>query len=86
MCQNVIGMGAHGTIERFVNYLGIPHPRMSPRQLALPRVHLIKVLSGCIGVFTGCILGMVPLLFLNSKKRDADDVPVDEAEPRPAAA
>ncbi|KAG8460799.1 hypothetical protein KFE25_010854 [Diacronema lutheri] len=71
--SNVIGMGAHGTIERLVARAGIPNPRLTPQQLRRPSVHVLKVLGGALGVFAGCILGMTPLLFLNSKKRDDDE-------------
>ncbi|KAJ1626421.1 hypothetical protein T492DRAFT_1032784 [Pavlovales sp. CCMP2436] len=57
--SNVVGMGAHGTIERFVGQLGIPDPHLSQKQLALSRVHLMKVLSSVMGVFAGYLLGML---------------------------
>lgn len=80
--SNVIGMGAHGTVERSVSRLGVPNPRLTAEQLRLPRVHALKVLGGAVGVFTGCILGMVPLLFLSPKGRDDA---AGEAEPARAA-
>lgn len=81
--SNVLGMGAHGTIEKFVSKLGVPNPRLSPEQLRSPRVHSLKVLGGAIGVFAGCLLGMAPLLFLNSKKRDEADAAVAGAAAEP---
>lgn len=65
--SNVIGMGAHGTIERFISKLGVPNPHLTPAQLRTPRVHLLKVSAGAIGVFVGCCLGMTPLLFIGGE-------------------
>jgi hypothetical protein len=69
--SNVIGIGAHSSIERFASSMGIPDPNLSAQQLRTPRVHFAKVLGGIIGVFSGCILGMVPLLFMNKPPSEA---------------
>jgi hypothetical protein len=77
-CSNVVGIGAHGTIEKLVNRLGVPDPKLSAHQRARPAVHMLGTLGGAVGVFVGCVLGMLPL-FLMNKERDGDDEKADGA-------
>lgn len=69
--SNSLGMGLHGTIERFATRIGLPDPRLTVSQRRARVVKNVKMASGVAGVLIGCCLGMFPLLFM---KRDEQKV------------
>jgi len=54
-----------GTIEAAALKLGLPTPGLSEEQNKLGIVRRISILGGVIGVITGCLLGMINLLFID---------------------
>ncbi|CAD7929067.1 unnamed protein product [Amoebophrya sp. A25] len=65
--SNIIGMGLAEWIEYFAEKIGLPRPKMSRAQ---KRTHLARItgLAGTItGLTIGCLLGLVPVLFLGEK-------------------
>jgi len=67
--SNLVGCGMKGVIEEASTALGIPDPKLSLKQLQDPQVRWVKTVSGMLGVFVGCLLGMIPLLFIDTDAR-----------------
>lgn len=44
-------------------------------QMLLKRTRLAKVAGSSVGVTIGCLLGMVPLLFLHTRDKDDNPAP-----------
>lgn len=70
--SNIFGMLLHGTITRFATKLGLPNPNLTLAQRKLPVVHSWTTAGSTVGVFVGCLLGMLPLLVMDQKKNEAD--------------
>jgi len=68
--SNIFGMVFHGTIHRWSEKLGLPDPHLSLQQRKLPSVHNWSTLGSTVGVFTGCLLGMTPLLFMDQTAKE----------------
>lgn len=68
--SNALGMGLHGTIESGANRLGLKDPKLTMQQMGIRSVQLTKTLSNIFGVLSGCLLGMAPLLFMDTKGAD----------------
>eukprot|EP00928_Gymnodinium_smaydae_P072620 TRINITY_DN55955_c0_g1_i1.p1 TRINITY_DN55955_c0_g1~~TRINITY_DN55955_c0_g1_i1.p1 ORF type:complete len:253 (+),score=32.66 TRINITY_DN55955_c0_g1_i1:55-813(+) len=64
--SNGIGMGLHGVIERTAASIGLKDPELTMQQMKQRRVHLTKTAGGIVGITIGCLLGMCPLLFMNT--------------------
>jgi hypothetical protein len=68
--SNIFGMLLHGTINKQAEKLGLPDPRLTLTQRKMPQVHTWTTLGSTIGVFTGCVLGMTPLFFMNQTAKE----------------
>jgi len=68
--SNIFGMCMHGTIHRWSEKIGLPDPHLSLQQRKLSSVHNWSTLGSTVGVFTGCLLGMTPLLFMNQTAKE----------------
>lgn len=64
--SDVMGIGSAYYVERFANYVGYQPPKLTPIQLDMPISRHCANLGRVIGVTLGCLLGMIPLLFLPS--------------------
>lgn len=51
-------------MEATAKKFGLPAPAMTAAQLSMKKTKVIGLLSSSLGISIGCILGMVPLLFL----------------------
>ena len=56
------------TIEKWAVKLGMKSPNLSHSQMGLPVVQRIMLLASVLGITVGCLLGMVPLLFIDTKQ------------------
>lgn len=65
---DVLGISIGNSVETLTAKLGVPQAQLSHSQTQLPRVRRIGLASGSAGIFVGCILGMAPLLFIDSDK------------------
>lgn len=70
--SNVFGMLLHGTITKGADRLGLPDARLTLSQRKLPSVHLWSTAGSTVGVFTGCLLGMTPLLLMDQTKKEEE--------------
>jgi len=66
--SNGIGMGMHGVIERAASKIGLHDPKLTMEQMQQKQVHLVKTGASIVGIITGCLIGMFPLLFMNPSK------------------
>lgn len=70
--SNIFGMTLHGTITKMADKLGLPDPHLTLTQRKLPRVHFWSTFGATVGVFSGCLLGMTPLLFMDQTKKEEE--------------
>lgn len=70
--SDVLGIGLSSYVERGVSKLGFSGPNLSPIQLDMKTSRVFANFGRTLGVTIGCILGMTPLLFINSKDEDKD--------------
>jgi len=68
--SNIFGMLLHGTINKWADRLGLPEARLTLAQRKLPNVHWWSTFGSTVGVFSGCLLGMTPLIFMNQTKKE----------------
>eukprot|EP00755_Sulcionema_specki_P012631 Sspe_Gene.51896::Locus_28783_Transcript_1_3_Confidence_0.500_Length_1968::g.51896::m.51896 len=62
LCSDVAGLG----MAESIRCPAVPSPKLTKAQARLPVVRLVGTLSAIVGVATGCILGMAPLLLRQS--------------------
>jgi len=70
--SNVFGMLLHGSINKGADKLGLPDARLTLAQRKLPKVHHWSILGSTVGVFTGCLLGMTPLFFMDQTRKEEE--------------
>jgi len=70
--SNIFGMLLHGSIKKGADKLGLPDARLTLAQHKLPRVHYWSTAGSTVGVFTGCLLGMLPLLWMDQTKKEEE--------------
>merc|ERR1712194_781296 len=68
--SNVFGMLLHGTITKLSGKLGLPEAQLTNSQRRKPEVHFYSTAGATVGVFTGCLLGMCPLFFMNQTAKE----------------
>ena len=66
--SDVAGVGLGTVIEDICSRLGIPQPNLSQTQRQLRSVRFSGQLGCAVGITVGCVIGMFPLLFLDSGK------------------
>ncbi|KAI9558488.1 hypothetical protein GHT06_015275 [Daphnia sinensis] len=73
--SDVAGVGSAQFVESFSQKLGIPQPKLEPQQYTFPSTTWAINIGRAVGVAIGCLLGMVPLLFLptSDSKRHTQD-------------
>ncbi|GLD94357.1 hypothetical protein PINS_up002968 [Pythium insidiosum] len=72
--SDIAGLGLGGVVEDFCARLGLPTPALTPAQMMLKETRMAKVAGSSFGVTIGCLLGMLPLLFLETRdEKEAKD-------------
>ncbi|TYZ61816.1 hypothetical protein PybrP1_002298 [[Pythium] brassicae (nom. inval.)] len=66
--SDVAGLGLGNVVEDTCARLGLPIPALTQEQLMLKQTRWAKVAGSSIGVTIGCLLGMTPLLFLETRE------------------
>ncbi len=79
LISDVVGLGLADTTEAQARRFGVSEPPLTPEQLRMPVMRATRTAGAVVGVSVGCLLGMVPLLFFDSAKRQADQEPGDHA-------
>lgn len=84
--SNVFGMLLHGSIHRWSDKVGLPDPRLTNGQRKMHVVHNWSTFGSCVGVFVGCLLGMLPLLLMDQTKKEEERAHAKvHGEEKPAA-
>lgn len=69
-CSDVAGNLSGGTVDAAVTRMKLQHHGLTEDQLDLKVSRMYKLLGACVGVVTGCLLGMSCLLFMDTDKAD----------------
>uniref|UniRef100_A0A8C6PGU4 Transmembrane protein 65 n=1 Tax=Nothobranchius furzeri TaxID=105023 RepID=A0A8C6PGU4_NOTFU len=75
LVSDLAGLGLAGYVEVLATKLGMQVPDLTPKQVDMWQTRLSSHMGKAIGVSIGCILGMFPLLFLNSDDEDEEAQP-----------
>ncbi|KAF4046985.1 Transmembrane protein 65 [Phytophthora infestans] len=73
--SDIAGLGLGNVVEDFCARIGLPVPALTNEQMLLKSTRLAKVTGSSIGVTIGCLLGMVPLLFLETRPKNDNPAP-----------
>jgi len=68
LVSDVAGVGLGNAVEILCCKLGLPAPQLSNEQLRLSICRLIVVIASAVGIALGCVLGMLPLLWLDTER------------------
>lgn len=68
LLSDVAGIGLGNTIEMASHKLGLPDPKLSAKQARSSYVRWVRLAASVVGIAIGCILGLFPLLFVQSKE------------------
>jgi len=75
--SDMMGIGSAWYVESWADRLGAHPPDLTPEQLEMPVSRICANLGRCLGVMFGCLLGMFPLLFIDTseKEEERDEAP-----------
>lgn len=65
-CSDVAGITSGGLVDAAVSKLRLPHHNLTEDQLELKISRIYTAVGQCIGVVTGCLLGMSVLFFMDT--------------------
>ena len=68
--SDVAGITCGGLVDATVARMNLPSHKLSPAQMNLKRSRIYTTIGGCVGVVTGCLLGMSCLLFMDTDRAD----------------
>lgn len=68
--SDVAGFTSGGIVDAMVTRLNLPGHGLSPKQLDTKRARIFHTIGGCVGVVTGCLLGMTSLLFMDTERAE----------------
>lgn len=71
--SDVFGIGSAWYVEHWSAKLGIHAPPLSLEQMQLSSCRITANAGRALGVMFGCLIGMVPLLFIENNKEEDDD-------------
>ncbi|GMI06890.1 hypothetical protein TrVE_jg13039 [Triparma verrucosa] len=66
--SDLAGVGLGTIIEDFASKLGLPDAKLSSSQMKLRSVRFAGQAGCAVGITIGCVIGMFPLLLIDSKK------------------
>jgi hypothetical protein len=68
--SDVAGITSGGIVDAAVSKLNLPQHGLSQEQLGLKISRMYSTFGACVGVLTGCLLGMSVLLFMDTDRAD----------------
>ncbi|PAA93327.1 hypothetical protein BOX15_Mlig004901g1, partial [Macrostomum lignano] len=71
--SDLAGLSLAGWVEGMTSRLGFETPRLTPQQLELRSTRWATVFGRSLGISLGCLLGMLPLLFIDTDEADGED-------------
>ena len=77
LCSNLAGLSLADYIEHASARIGIEAPKLTPAQRQLPSARVSSLGGTVTGVTVGCLLGLVPLLFITREEAEARAGPGD---------
>lgn len=78
--SDVAGIASAWYVEKLAEKVGIYQPKLTAFQLASWQIRWITNLGRALGVTIGCLLGMFPLLFLNTASSKSEHKQKDPAD------
>jgi len=66
--SDVVGLWIGDKIEALAGKFGVRSPPITPAQAALLITRRTKLTANVVGMTTGCLIGMLPLLFMQDRK------------------
>lgn len=70
--SDVIGIGSAFYVEKLAEMSGVKPPKLTPIQLEMKSSRRAANMGRVLGITIGCLLGMVPLLFMKYEPKSAD--------------
>jgi len=67
-CSDVAGVTSGGVVDSAISKLNLPVHGLSQAQLELRITRFYSTFGACVGVLTGCLLGMSILLFMDTDR------------------
>ena len=68
--SDVAGFTCSGVVDAWFSKLNLPKHRLTAEQLGGKSARLYATFGGCVGVLTGCLLGMTCLLFMDTDRAE----------------
>jgi hypothetical protein len=68
--SDVAGLTGGGLVDAGVSKMKLPHHGLTQTQMNGQRARVWGTLGGCVGVLTGCLLGMSCLLFMDTDRAE----------------
>jgi len=80
--SDLVGIFFGGYVELLADRMGLPQPKFSPAEADSIYARVAKNGGQAFGIVFGCLLGMFPLLFMNTEptQRDTATTKEDESE------
>lgn len=78
LISDVAGVGLAHYVEVLVNKAGVKHPVLTLEQLESSKARWTTNLARAMGLSVGCLIGMFPLIFYDSKKSESPS-PIPES-------
>jgi putative methionine-R-sulfoxide reductase with GAF domain len=70
--SDVAGVTSGGVVDNAVSKLNLPKHGLSQAQLELKQTRMYSTFGACVGVFSGCLLGMSVLLIMDTDRADRE--------------
>lgn len=77
--SDLVGILFGGWIEAVADKFGVPKPHFTPEEAHSKRARMTRSAGQAFGIFIGCLLGMFPLLFIDTTKYQMHDPIVTDA-------
>jgi hypothetical protein len=69
LISDICGLGVGDTIERWCHKIGLREPQMTELQKISRQAANTRKAASVIGISIGCLIGMLPLLFITDRKK-----------------
>ncbi|XP_033123616.1 transmembrane protein 65-like, partial [Anneissia japonica] len=70
LISDLAGLGLAGYVEALAVKLGVPMPQLTAEQLDMVSTRWAAFSGRSLGIVIGCLLGMFPLLFLETRHEE----------------
>lgn len=63
------GITIQGSIDAYADKMGLPNPHLTPEQAAMPRVLFWQQVFRTVGIISGCLCGLTPVILFDTGNR-----------------